>query len=256
MIKSIKILNGFATELPSIGNKTFEFTEGLNVLFAPNGSGKSVLMKCIKAYCGIENGGWSKISNFMKLGASHITHFPYVYRKYTPNNCDCAVEWDGTPSFFNDGDVKIDNFAWFFNNAVLSEDGMTNEAEQMGFLTDKPSSGQYRMKKLNKLFNMAKNIPELVSQSGHKDEELEVQYIKSLKKTGRVTLLLDEPERALSLPKQMELLKTLNEFSKDFQIIIATHSPFVLFHKGANLIDMEEGYSKKCIDIFNVCVKL
>ena len=257
MVKAIKVLNGFATQLPAIGNKVFQFTDGLNVLFAPNGAGKSVLLKSIKAYCGIEKGGWSQISNFLKLGAGHQTHFPFVYRQYAPGQCDCVVAWDGTPTFFNDGDVKIDNFAWFFSREALSEDGMTDEVDQMKFLTDKPSSGQYRMKKLNKLFNMAKEPPDLANggtPNNHSAEHMEIAFIKSLPRTGRVTILLDEPDRALSLPKQLELFKVLTELSKDFQIIVATHSPFVLFSKEMNLIDMEGNYAVECMDIFKKCI--
>lgn len=254
MIKSIKVLNGFLTEMPNfhVGSE-FQFSDKLNVLFGPNGSGKSSILKMLKAYCGIPNGygGWSRISSELALGAQSQSHFPWVYRAYSPGQSDCVVDWDGTASFFNEGDVKTDQWAWFTHKEILSEDGMTCEAEQFDMMAEKPSSGQYRMKKLNKLFNMLKSPPDLTKcPSSHPTQLAECAYIKTLPRTGKVTLILDEPERALSLPKQLELFKLLEKMSDEYQIIIATHSPFVLFDLNAKLFDIESGYVEECLNIF------
>lgn len=219
-------------------------------------SGKSTIMKMIKSYCGIEKGGWSKISSELALGAQCQSHFPWVYRAYSPATSDCVVDWDGIASFYNDGDIKIDEWAWFSNNISLSEDGMTSESEQFQYLMDKPSSGQYRMIKINKLLNMAKNPPDLTMYiSENPTQRAESDYIRTLPRNGKPTLILDEPERALSLPKQMELFKLLNELTSEYQIIIATHSPFVLFQQDMKIFNIEEGYSDKCLDIFKRCVE-
>jgi len=260
MIKSIKILNGFSTELPNFhAGKEFKFGDGLNFLLGSNGCGKSSVLKMLKAYCGIPNGmgGWSRISSELALGAQQQSHFPWVYRAYSPGQSDCILEWDGTPTFFNEGDVKTDQWAWFTNKEISSEDGMTTESEHMDAMAEKPSSGQYRLRKLNKLFNMLKNPPNLIQYAySHPAQVGEVNYIKSLPRNGKVTLLLDEPERALSLPKQLELFKLLEKMSKDFQIIVATHSPFVcLMDLECERYDIEEGYSESCVDIFKDLVK-
>jgi predicted ATPase len=257
MVKSIKILNGFLTEMPNFyPGIQFDFEpDKVNVLFGSNGVGKSCILKMIKAYNGIERGGWSHISSELALGAQAQHHFPWVYRAYSPASSDCVVDWDGTASFYNDGDIKIDQWAWFSNKEILSEDGMTTEAEQFQYLMDKPSAGQYRMIKLNKLLNMAKNPPDLTkSPSPHIAHISETNYIRSLPRNGKPTLILDEPERALSLPKQLELFNLLNDLTKEFQIIIATHSPFVLFQKDMKIFDIELGYSAKCLNIFKECM--
>jgi predicted ATPase len=258
MVKSIKILNGFLTEMPGFHpGIQFDFeADKVNCFFGPNAAGKSTIMKMIKSYCGIEKGGWSKISSELALGAQCQAHFPWVYRAYSPASSDCVVEWDGIASFYNDGDIKIDEWAWFSNNISLSEDGMTSESEQFQYLMDKPSSGQYRMIKINKLLNMAKNPPDLTAYvSAHPTQRAESDYIRTLPRNGKPTLILDEPERALSLPKQMELFKLLNELTSEYQIIIATHSPFVLFQEDMKIFNIEEGYSDKCLDIFRQCVE-
>lgn len=260
MITGIKILNGFATELPNFHKGIeFHFSEGLNIFSGSNGCGKTSILKMIKAYCGIPNGyaGWSRISSELALGAQQRSHFPWVYRAYSPGQSDCIVGWDGTPTFYNEGDVKIDQWAWFTHKDISSEDGMTTEEEHMDAMIEKPSSGQYRLKKLNKLFNMLKTPPDLTKYvSSHPAQVGEVDYIRSLPRTGRVTLLLDEPERALSLPKQMELFALLKKMSKDYQIIVATHSPFVcLMDLDAKIYDIEEGYSAECKSIIEKLVK-
>jgi energy-coupling factor transporter ATP-binding protein EcfA2 len=265
MINSITIRNGFLTEMPGFHpGKRFDFGEGITVLFGPNGVGKSSVIKMLKAYCGIEKGGWSRISSPLALGAQSASHFPWVYRQYSPGQSDCIVDWDGTASFYNDGDVKIDQWAWFTHNEILSEDGMTTETEQMQFLMDKPSSGQYRLAKLNKLLNMMESPPDLTicppstdpsQQPYHPTQMAECQYIRSLPRNGKPTLILDEPERALSLPKQLELFKLLVQLTEKYQIIIATHSPFVLFEENLKIYDIEEGYAQRCIEIFKNCVK-
>lgn len=258
MVSGIKIINGYLTQLPNFHEgKTFEFTDGLNVLFGPNGCGKSSVLKMIKAYCGIPDGrgGWSRISSELALGAQVQAHFPWVYRAYSPGQSDCFVLWDGVPTFFNEGDIKIDQWAWFTHKEISSEDGMTSEEEHMDTMVEKPSSGQYRMKKLNKLFNMLQNPPNLLNPvCSHPTQRAEQMYIQTLPRNGKVTLILDEPERALSLPKQLELFKLLEEMSKDFQIIIATHSPFVLFDLKAQVFDIQEGYVKECLNIFDECL--
>ena len=254
MIGGIKIINGFFTELPGFHpNQIFEFTDGLNVLYGPNGCGKSSVLKMLKAYSGIPNdkGGWTRVSDSIALGTQSASHFPYAYREYSPGQSDCAVLWDGSPTFYNEGDVKTDQWAWFTHKEILSEDGMTSENELFDNMHERPSSGQYRMKKINKLFNLLGNPPNILDASNKTDAQLaEISYFKTLPRNGKTTILLDEPERALSLPKQLELFKLLEEKSKDYQIIIATHSPFVLWNLNAKMFDMQTGYMDECVNIF------
>lgn len=260
MVSGIKILNGFATQLPGFHpGIEFKFSDRLNVLFGQNGSGKSSILKIIKGYCGIplENGGWTRVNHPLLLGATNANQFPWVYKEITPGHCEANVYWDGTPTFFNEGDTKIDKWAWFTHKDISSEDGMTSEMDHMNSLVDNPSSGQYRIKKMNKLFNLLKTPPNITEYvpGGNSQQVAEVNYFRSLPRNGKPTILLDEPERALSVPKQREMFKLLETMSEEYQIIIATHSPFVLFNIDANFINLEDGYDKKCIDIFKECVK-
>lgn len=254
MITGLQFKTGFPLEFPHVKDRIFDFTDGLNIIFGPNGSAKSVCLHTLKSYCGIPSntGGWTRISDPIKIGTSSPRHFPFAYRAYTPSNLDAWVGWDGTPTFFNDGDIKVDP-SFFYDKERQTADGITTEAEQMEALALKPSSGQYRIQRINKVMDVIKTPPslEIVPEYIHDKQSAsaEVQYIQSLPRSGKPTLLFDEPERALALPKQQELFGILSELAKSYQVIIATHSPFVLFTKGANIIDMETGYSDICRDI-------
>ena len=54
--------------------------------------------------------------------------------------------------------------------------------------------------------------------------------------------ILDEPENSLSPERQLELVKFLEDSVRFFncQLIISTHSPFLLSMKGAKIYDLDE----------------
>ena len=54
--------------------------------------------------------------------------------------------------------------------------------------------------------------------------------------------LLDEPENSLSADRQLELAKFLEDSARFFgcQLVISTHSPFLLSMRGAKIYDMSE----------------
>lgn len=54
--------------------------------------------------------------------------------------------------------------------------------------------------------------------------------------------LLDEPENSLSPERQQELLRFIEDSARFYgcQFIIATHSPFILYLKGAKIYDLDE----------------
>ena len=53
--------------------------------------------------------------------------------------------------------------------------------------------------------------------------------------------LLDDPENSLSPVKQLELVDFLTESARFYgcQLIIATHSPFILAMRGAKIYDLD-----------------
>lgn len=252
MIKSIEFIEGFTVEdIYKDSKKKYEFTKGLNAFFGPNGSGKSVALKFMKAYCSIPKGGWTQVVDPKALAPDS---FPHCYRAMTPEKDRAIVDWDGSPVFYNAGDIS-DNNAWFFQAAgENSDDGLSTEAERFDTMLEKPSSGQYRLKQINKILNLVKSPPSYKEYNPILgDVSAQLEYLDSLPKDSGITLLLDEPERSLSLPKQKKLLEILLEFSKDYQIIMACHSPFILDlpREEVNILEIEEGYVEECDELFN-----
>lgn len=223
-------------------------------------SGKSTMLNTIKAYCGIQKGGWSQINDPRTHAANNQAHFPFAYTAYTPmpNQVRAFVDRDCNPAFYFHGDTKIDlNFMW--DTSRQSENGILSGMDNLELAAKKPSSGMLKIELINRIMQMLQQppnlntVPEWIIQ---KESAMhEVRYIQSLPNYGKIALLFDEPETALSVPKQHQLFDTLETLSKTFQIIIATHSPLILFRDNINLIELTDGYAKECKEIYRTLVK-
>lgn len=88
--------------------------------------------------------------------------------------------------------------------------------------------------------------------AGHKSlnarTALVEEHLRAKRAPGPKTLIFDEPESGFSLPWQAGIWA--NIFSKidpeQFQVIVATHSPFALGIPGAHYIEMSPGYLLEC----------
>jgi len=251
MISHVTITEGYAAKLPAIKGKTFSFTSGLNVCFGPNGCGKSTLLNIMAGYTACKNGGWSSV--YCKNG------FPVFDRSGNKdvipdgievNHCKARLEWDGTACFFNSATI---------NDAPITSFGMTDMdmADEVAILVAKPSDGQRRMGNLNRLLKQLADKPPDLAEPKRKTD-LEVKYsewVKTLSRTGPHTVILDEPDRCLSIESQAMILAGLPNMATRFQVIIASHNPLLLLreHANVNIIDMEEGYlehSRKVLDMY------
>lgn len=257
MISSATLTGGYASELPCLKGKTFEFSKGLNVLFSPNGTGKSTLLSIMGAYCGInhKSGGWSKAPQPLDLGGSRDkVKFPDSFMHLSPHKCTANIAWDGTPTFINNSatDNLAKHMGYFIDEPSMSPDGLiTNMHEQMNAMHSIASQGQSRMNKLNQMFGMIdKHVPDITVNPFGKANDVWsntgmafVEYVKSLNPTGRITVLLDEPDKSLSLEMQFFIWHmAFPKISVDRQLIIATHCPLALSVASANIIDLQEGY--------------
>lgn len=63
---------------------------------------------------------------------------------------------------------------------------------------------------------------------------------------GNGLYIMDEPEAAVSVTRQLEMLQIINQLEKrDSQFIIATHSPIIMAYPGADIIKLNEhGFSR------------
>jgi predicted ATPase len=84
VISSLQFHSGYPTRLEGIGKRRMVFNDQVNVLFGPNGSGKTTILQTLAAVSGCGGGGWS----------DHEKPAELPYR--------VSVERDGQPVFFQD----------------------------------------------------------------------------------------------------------------------------------------------------------
>lgn len=84
MISSVQFHSGYPTRLEGIGKRKITLNDRINVLFGPNGSGKTTILRTLAAVSGCGNGGWSD--------GREPDDLPYAV----------SVEKDGRPVFYQD----------------------------------------------------------------------------------------------------------------------------------------------------------
>ena len=257
MIRSIQFAaSHYAARLPCIGTRKIVFPEkGLIVLFGPNGCGKSTLLRGMAHGTSAERGGWSRPPE-PSLGSSEKPVGQILER------WGAVVDWDGTASLYLDSSAS-DNTP---HDLETNSDGL---AEGDGEIMDTnirriffpSSSGLWRVSRLNKALDSLRggHIPDLSiaqwqerkfnalwMEAGKKFAD----HAKSLKPTEIPALLLDEPERSLSIGNAIKLFHdVLLAVGGMVQVFVATHSPFVLDLAGdprVHIIDMQESYADEC----------
>ena len=257
MIRSIQFAaSHYAARLPCIGTRKIAFPEkGLIVLFGPNGCGKSTLLRGMAHGTSAERGGWSRPPE-PSLGSSEKPVGQILER------WGAVVDWDGTASLYLDSSAS-DNTP---HDLETNSDGL---AEGDGEIMDTnirriffpSSSGLWRVSRLNKALDSLRggHIPDLSiaqwqerkfnalwMEAGKKFED----HAKSLKPTEIPALLLDEPERSLSIGNSIKLFHdVLLAVGGMVQVFVATHSPFVLDLAGdprVHIVDMQAGYVDEC----------
>lgn len=264
MIRAARILQknkegtpNWAYELAALKNRKFKFKPGLNVLFGPNGCGKTTLLKVLGAYCGCPSrmgGGWSCWPRPLDLreGYDHDADkvvFPQRFRTLAPCNTEAAVDWDGVATYMHlaDGcDAPIQNFE--------TKHPLMDSTEHLRVTYGGPSSGQQRFAMITKLVKAVENPPDLTvvdkdnvrnNEAWTGAEERFRSYVETLPRDGLVTILMDEPGRSLDIPIQVLFWKNvLPKIAKTHQVIVATHSAPALWADDVNMIDMVPGYAE------------
>lgn len=263
MIGGMLIKSGYATKLERC-KAPFEFAPGLNILFGPNGCGKSTVLKILGAYCGINTArkecGWTKLQEPMDLWKSGAKlkdrTLPENFKRLSPGGCEAAIDWDGSPTLLVDP-VITDNttYTHFYDSKSDSPDGMTDMMSQIGMMKNTLSTGQMRLIKLKQLADATKKPPVLTempkcqgrgsfNDTWKRSYQSQIDYYKSLPRDGGMTVLLDEIDRCLGIHNQMLFWKNYipNLVKAGFQVIIASHSPFALSSKNAKWVEFEPGY--------------
>ena len=224
--------------------------EPVTILYGGNGSGKSTALNVIAEKTKIERGSIFNKSNF--------------YDDFI-NMCkiDIAKEIPENSRIITSDDV----FDYMLNIRSLNE-GIDRKREEVfeEYLDAKYSQFQLQsiadyeqLKKVNKARNKTQSRfvrSELMDNvREYSNGESAFKYFtEEIDENG--LYILDEPENSLSPKRQMELARFIEDSVRFFecQIIMSTHSPFLLAMQGAKIYDLDNNSAtvKRWTDLENV----
>ena len=208
----------------------------VTVFYGGNGSGKTTMLNIIAEKTGAERDTLYNRSGFFKDYLELCDYRPGFIK---PEQTRCIT--------------SDDVFDFMLNIRTLNEGLDTNRmALFQKYLDARYSRFRMRtlddyeeMKKINEARrrtqsqfireNMMNNVPE------HSNgESAFIYFTEKIRENG--LYFLDEPENSLSPERQLELAKFLENSVRFFgcQIVMATHSPFLLSMKEARIYDLDE----------------
>ncbi|MBC7475866.1 MAG: AAA family ATPase [Candidatus Sericytochromatia bacterium] len=212
-------------------NTQMQFKPGLNIIYAPNGTGKSTLLKIMAQFTASEQGGVSTITNSWVQDVSG-------YRDSKLKGL--AVKHDGQAVMYTNPRQAVGLFGGMaaFDNDFLSEGVAETQLKQSTGLTT-----LYRMQRILGILTGKVQAPSKIAIKGGSLNEITKELLKASIPEGQKTILLDEPESGLAVHVQANLWKMIEQaaIKHDLQIIVASHSPFALACK-ANYIELQPGY--------------
>lgn len=301
IIRNVHLVEGKDYELVDVGyshpqlvdnllNRKIEFLpEKINVIFGPNASGKSTILKALAAYCQCGNSdnldGWTN-RFFVTPHNAQYQHnwfdegdedYDLVIDKSISHimQNNAVVEWDGVP-------VYADNFSTRKSHGSLGDMcGSIFSGERGGFeelqwtmTKNQMSLGQNSMFILNKIIPMMKNPVSLqtiiaTDKPNYNDKwinmfdanvrRLNKIYNDSSEHSSCNTFMFDEMDKSMDIENVAFLYgQMLPDLVKQFkvQIIIVSHSPLILTKNIVdnplyNIISMDEAYTQKCKEMLS-----
>lgn len=231
----------------------FNFKSGVNIIVGENGCGKTTLMKLIEAYLmvdkeecdrGIFNSNINRL--YQSIGKDFLGGVSVIadYEKNTFRLCHVAEK-------NNDQVMKnFRNFGTFFEQKHAS----TGDGVHIA---------------LKSLFNMmfSKEAKLKFDYTQFKEDyPAYTEYINNNKldivKNGYLdewTILMDEPDRNLSIDNIEDIKSILSIHKEKTQVIAVIHNPILIYSlskiEGINFIEMTKGYVDKVIRTLSKLIK-
>lgn len=228
-------------------NKSIEFKPGLNIIFAPNGTGKSTILEILAKFTASEQGGISTITNSWK---QDMINFGVNTMK------GIKVFHDGQPTLYNNPRKAVGLFGGmaafdddFFEQGIME----TQLRESTGYTT------MTRLQRVLAVLSGQAQMPKDFQKKSSLDDTYNT-FLKANIEKSQPTMILDEPESGLAIHVQANIFRMINKRAKEnnLQIIVATHSPFAL-SCDANFIELQSGYlkiAKQEIELLSVMLKV
>lgn len=231
-------------------NKPINFKEGVNILFAPNGTGKSTIISDLARYHFCYQTGRLKIT---KSSINDISWFNPLSDKDTHKfKNGVEIVSDGQVFYISSNTCNGD---FSLNNDYMSKKDFINR-----YMEVNSSSGEANIKSFLYLYNNIKNIKydkfvefaicdvkEFFGEDYYNSIKNCIKYIENpILPKSKPTILIDELDSNTDIVNSVYLFKIIKQISSRYQIIMASHSPLILELKDVNIIELISGYKNKC----------
>ncbi|MND11771.1 Vitamin B12 import ATP-binding protein BtuD [compost metagenome] len=236
-------LFGYAKELPFfVREKEISFKPGLNIMFTPNGTGKSTILDMMALSTASKQGGISTITHSWE----QKVHSIFDKGRENTKMGDIVVWHDGQPvAYCNPRDAV----GLIGGRAGFDDDFFSQGLDDLKLRESTGKTSLYRLTEAMEYLDGSKQIPDVYHRSkryhdwGKGLPPAVSEIMKAKIPTGQKTLLLDEPESGVSIESQAKLWAALAEGAEkqNLQVIVATHSVFALGCK-ANFVELEPNY--------------
>ncbi len=269
MITKFKATSGFAKDLPLLKTAAIQkFDRSLNVLWGPNGCGKTTLLHLMAAQTFCANGGWSRLlepvqAGLLALSSESSYNHKAAVTHNSPGKCESTIAWDKSPVFFANGIDKsrVD----VGSGTVMEGDGTQNWMEALRDKMTPKSSGQTRAAGFNRMLEALSSAPDFrqtqldkgVNSVWQKCFEGQLKILRRRPDNPRVTVLIDEPERHLDIEKRLKLwTQAIPHIAQYGQVFVATHCPLALSMLDQGLwIEAEPGEAQKTLEAYRKVLK-
>ena len=259
-------------------NRKFEFETGkINIIFGPNASGKTTIIKAIAGNAGCQD-GYPTLLGPLDIRSFDEETTQENFRKSLDRRMrnSANIEWDGVPVYYdNFANRKSYGSIGDLCGSVLGNDISTEIQYILG--KDSISLGQNSMYLINRLLNIANEhvsfkdiFKSYINEDGTRKKmnvndtwkeayDVQLDYYMGFENSYKNlpgTFLFDEIDKSLDIYNVYNLyVNVLPEFVKKtgVQVIIISHSPLVLMDKIRNndmynFISIDEDYTKTCVE--------
>lgn len=255
----------------NLSGREFKFSaDKVNIIFGPNGSGKTTILKALAGAAGTTD-GYATLQGPLDLRETWNSEidFPGFLKKLSKN--DVVVEWDGVPVYYdNFANRKTYGQIGDLGGSVLGDDILTEI--QYTLSREHRSGGENILYLFSRLVDIMKepiSYSKIFKKYITADKKLNIGMNSSWNEAYRVqleyylgfpmswtdsagTFLFDEPDRSMDLLNQntlyTEVLPKVLE-TTGAQIIMISHSPVILkddVYKNPeyNIISISDEYTK------------
>lgn len=213
--------------------------EPITIFYGGNGSGKSTLLNIIAEKLGIERTTRFNKTPLLEDYLNFCTWESYNGLKTMPEGSR-VITSDGVFDFLLDCRAINEGIAEEREALFAEYYQKTGETIKLRSLADYEALKEQNAARRKSVSRYAADKMTDVELYGKSNGESAFHYFTE--KIGEYALyLLDEPENSLSASLQAELARFLEDAVRFYgcQLVIATHSPFLLSMKGAKIYDLD-----------------